>query len=694
MKRSTVIRVVLTTVLGGAIVVAAVTSGGATALLSSPFAFADPSIPSGAPVVSGVSPAFGPTAGGTDIVISGSNLTAATAVTFQAGAGGPSGPASSYTVVSDSQIDAVTPASPNPAGQAITTDVVVTGPLGSSIVNGADHFHFVPGATQQSGTVGSGGGTLTNSNTKLTILGGALPGNTKVTITDFGTNNFGNLPGLPPGYSGVGNPVDIDFGPGITLLGGHGATLTLPYNPSLIQNGGNAAIYQDGAWTALATTLTPTSATTGTATATITAPGGYAVLASPPPPVTTTGSSSSSSSSCPAAGVLGLSPATGAAAGGAVVTITGYNFTGATAVNFGTAAATNINVVSGTQIVATSPQGTAGTVDVTVTTPCGVSPTTSNDQFTYVVTLPTAESVGASGGTLATTDGTFTMNVPAGALTGTATFAVSESTAAPKGIPSNFVPASNVYDLTGTGLSQPYAAVITYNASALGALSPNRLAVYVQATSGGAWSAVPTAAGTTAGTVTAYVSGPESLVVLASTQKLTDVTSSYWAAGDIDALLAEGIVSGFPAGTFQPEATVTRAQFVKMLDVTLGISPSSGVTGFTDVPSSAWFAPYVGAAVNAGIVTGESATQFAPNAPVTREDMALLLTRALKLTGTATLKFTDDAAIQPAALQGVEATVAAGYMNGFPNGSFDPNGASTRAQASAVLSRVVAHEAP
>lgn len=691
MKRSTVTKVILTTVLGGAIVTAAITSGGATAFLSSPFAFADPSVPAGAPVVSAVSPAFGPTAGGTDIVISGSNFTAATAVAFQAGASGPSAPAASYTVVSGSQIDAVTPASPNPFGQAITTDVVVTGPLGISTVNGADHFHFVPGGTPQSSLVGSGGGTVTNSNVKLDISGGSLTGTHTVTITDFGTSNFPNLPSLPSGHTGVGDAVDVDFGSGVTSLGGSGATLTLPYNPSLIQSGGSAAIYQDGAWTALATTLTPTSATTGTATATITAPGGYAVLAAAPSPVTTT---SSSSSSCPAAGVLGLSPATGPAAGGTVVTITGYNFTGATAVDFGTAAATNINVVSGTQIVATSPAGAAGTVDVTVTTPCGVSPTSSNDQFTYVVTLPTAQSVGASGGTLATADGTFTMNVPAGALTGTATFAVSESTAAPQGIPSNFVPASNVYDLTGTGLSQPYAAVITYNTSALGARSPNRLAVYVQGTSGGTWSAVPTVAGTSAGTVTAYVSGPESLVVLADTQRLTDVASSYWAAGDIDTLLAEGIVSGFPNGSFEPEASVTRAQFVKMLDVTLGISPSSGATSFTDVPSSAWFAPYVAAAVKAGVVTGVSTTQFAPNAPVTREDMALLLARALKLTATVTLKFTDDAAIQPAALQGVEAVVAAGYMNGFPSGAFEPGVASTRAQATAVLARVLAHEAP
>ena len=68
--------------------------------------------------------------------------------------------------------------------------------------------------------------------------------------------------------------------------------------------------------------------------------------------------------------------------GGTTVTISGTNFSGATAVDFGGVAATNVDVVSSTQITATSPAGT-GTVDVTVTTPDGTSATSPADQFTY-----------------------------------------------------------------------------------------------------------------------------------------------------------------------------------------------------------------------------------------------------------------------------------------------------------------------
>ncbi len=173
----------------------------------------------------------------------------------------------------------------------------------------------------------------------------------------------------------------------------------------------------------------------------------------------------------------------------------------------------------------------------------------------------------------------------------------------------------------------------------------------------------------------------------------SDVSSSYWAYASIEALAAKGIVGGFPDGTFQPDGNVTRAQFVKMLALTLGLAPGTGATQFSDVASSDWFAPYVSAAVQAGVVQGLSATTFGPNATVTREQMAVLLARALKLTKTATLHFTDDSMIDAWATTGVEETVASGYINGFPDGSFQPLGTSTRAQAAKVLAMVLNEQA-
>ena len=82
--------------------------------------------------------------------------------------------------------------------------------------------------------------------------------------------------------------------------------------------------------------------------------------------------------------VTGILPIYGSTLGGTSVAITGSGFTGATAVTFGSTAVTSFAVISSTSITATSPAGSAGTVDVTVTTPGGASATSAADQFTYI----------------------------------------------------------------------------------------------------------------------------------------------------------------------------------------------------------------------------------------------------------------------------------------------------------------------
>ena len=112
--------------------------------------------------------------------------------------------------------------------------------------------------------------------------------------------------------------------------------------------------------------------------------------------------------------VTGVSPASGAEAGGASVTITGTTFTGATAVKFGTSDATSFTVNSATSITATSPPGT-GFVDVTVTTPAGTSAAGSADQFRYGPPLPVVTNITPHSGTPA---GGTAVSISGGSLTG------------------------------------------------------------------------------------------------------------------------------------------------------------------------------------------------------------------------------------------------------------------------------------
>ncbi len=123
--------------------------------------------------------------------------------------------------------------------------------------------------------------------------------------------------------------------------------------------------------------------------------------------------------------VTGISPASGPVTGGTSVTISGSNFTNATAVNFAGTAATSFIINSDTQITATSPAGTAGPVDVTVTTVGGTSATSSADQFLYLAQPPTVTGISpaagpTAGGTTVTVTGTGFTNATAVAFGGTA----------------------------------------------------------------------------------------------------------------------------------------------------------------------------------------------------------------------------------------------------------------------------------
>ena len=323
------------------------------------------------------------------------------------------------------------------------------------------------------------------------------------------------------------------------------------------------------------------------------------------------------------------------------------------------------------------------------------SPTSPTTSLTPVPASQTGSgaTVGDAGGTLTTADGAFSMSVPAGAVPAGQTLQVSESTVPAAGtpsVPSGHAVASAYFTLTGPSLSQPVAAGVRYESSALGGLSPLRLGVWRD----GVWQDVPTVVDASIGTVSFLVSSPGTFVVLANTQRFGDVPAGYWAQGDIDRLLAADVVNGYPNGTFQPNAPVSRAEFVKMLVLTLGLAPATGTTPFADVPAGAWYAPYVAAAAQAGIVDGLTPTTFGPSEELTREQMAVLRARALKLTKTAPLHFRDVSMIDAWAVQGVEEAVAAGYVNGFPNGSFQPLSMASRAQAAKVLAEALRSQAP
>ena len=110
--------------------------------------------------------------------------------------------------------------------------------------------------------------------------------------------------------------------------------------------------------------------------------------------------------------------------------------------------------------------------------------------------------------------------------------------------------------------------------------------------------------------------------------EFTDVSSDSWYAEYVTALADKGIVNGKTETEFAPNDSITRAEFVKIIAGIAGadLTAAEGETSFSDVASNSWYAPYVAWASENGVVTG-SGGKFNPNSRITRQDMAVIIMR-------------------------------------------------------------------
>jgi hypothetical protein len=101
----------------------------------------------------------------------------------------------------------------------------------------------------------------------------------------------------------------------------------------------------------------------------------------------------------------------------------------------------------------------------------------------------------------------------------------------------------------------------------------------------------------------------------------------------IEALAARGIIGGRSETRFDPDATITRAEYASLITRALGLPERRGAAAFSDVSPGAWYAAPVSAAFYYNIIRGVSATAFNPDAAITRQEAAAMTARAAKLAG-------------------------------------------------------------
>ncbi len=163
---------------------------------------------------------------------------------------------------------------------------------------------------------------------------------------------------------------------------------------------------------------------------------------------------------------------------------------------------------------------------------------------------------------------------------------------------------------------------------------------------------------------------------------LTDI-AGHWAENNIKQIVSEGIISGYPDKTFLPDKEITRAEFVTMLVKAFKLEQKDGPR-FADV-SGHWASADIKTAAFYGIVDGYDSTLFGPDDFITREQVAVMIVRALELiqTGEETT-FNDRGSISPWARTAVAAAVWHNLMTGYPDNTFRPSAFTTRAEAATI----------
>jgi hypothetical protein len=169
---------------------------------------------------------------------------------------------------------------------------------------------------------------------------------------------------------------------------------------------------------------------------------------------------------------------------------------------------------------------------------------------------------------------------------------------------------------------------------------------------------------------------------------ITDI-SGHWAEAVIRDFINKGYVGGYSDSTFKPNNSITRAEFVTIVDNYFGLTQSSGKV-FSDT-STHWAKTSIDIAVTNGVCNGKTATEFKPNDPITREEAAVMISNYKKLSDAnhdKLNKFTDKSQVSIWAKDGVEGIIENGYMGGYSDNTFKPKNKITRAEAVVTLSRV------
>ncbi len=166
-------------------------------------------------------------------------------------------------------------------------------------------------------------------------------------------------------------------------------------------------------------------------------------------------------------------------------------------------------------------------------------------------------------------------------------------------------------------------------------------------------------------------------------------TNGHWAESTINSWINSGYISGYPDGTFRPNNAISRAEFVTIANKAFGFTSSQGIS-FNDVKPGYWAYSEIQKGVAAGYIQGDTIGTFRPGSAVSRQEAAVMLAnlRGYASDEGAAYNYTDRWAMANWAAGAIGAVSRNGVMSGYPDGTFRPQQALTRAEAVASLQKI------
>ena len=182
--------------------------------------------------------------------------------------------------------------------------------------------------------------------------------------------------------------------------------------------------------------------------------------------------------------------------------------------------------------------------------------------------------------------------------------------------------------------------------------------------------------------------GSGTIIVTPPQVSLPKDVVGHWAQDYIKLLIEKQAISGYPDGTFRPDANITRAEFATILVKALNLQTRTGKV-FADTLNH-WAKDIISTAQAHGIINGYDAQTFGPDDYITREQMAVMIARAAGLYNAAAGKyFADSSEFSEWAVNAIAAISEKGIINGYPDGTFRPKNLATRAEAVTVITKIL-----